>query len=985
MVRAFAVVLGLLLVAGCSGNGNVVVKDDDLADSGPRMADLTRRTDLSTPPDSYDPDLLDLSRWTEDLPGEIEPSCDAGSGCFLDPCQGPDDCLSGLCFDHMGDAACSITCVEECPAGWLCRQIGAGPDMSFACVSPFTHLCRPCHTSADCESATGIEDVCLDYGTAGNFCGAPCQAGQCPAGYTCQDATTTEGATLKQCVANAGVCSCAQKSVLLGLTTPCTATNEFGQCTGVRTCTDAGLTACDAPVAAAEVCNGLDDDCNGSTDDVGCDDGNPCTEDTCDSASGCQHEPLTGTECGDGDVCTLADHCDNGECLGTAINCDDGNVCTTDSCDPTGGCLYSFNKNSCDDNDPCTINDTCTQGSCKGFDIQCECVKDSDCLPLEDGNICNGTLTCDTGKIPYTCAIEEASVIVCPSASGPDAACLTASCHPLSGECSLVPANDGMACSDGDSCSTGDVCQEGTCVGALAVNCNDGNPCTDDSCDTANGCIHTANSMPCNDNNACTTNDLCDGGACQASGQLLCDDGNPCTADTCDSTVGCLHAPTDGACDDGNACTLVDQCIQGLCQGSLAPNCDDSNVCTTDSCDPATGCVHGLNQAPCDDANVCTTVDQCHLGECLGQGTLVCDDKNPCTNDACLPASGCSFAPNQMACDDNNPCTTGDQCSNGQCATSGWLDCNDNNICTTDYCQPPDGCVNEANLKPCNDGNACTLGDVCADKVCQPGTEPLVCDDANLCTDDSCVPEVGCNFAPNLDGCDDGNDCTVSDTCGQGSCQPGEPLVCNDNDECTTDSCSPEGGCLYLPIAPCCGNGQMEAGEACDDGNDIDDDFCSNDCQSNQPVVPGFSGQLGPVFEGWIQCEGYLDKPGGDDIPKEWGNDCTAAQYNRMKMVCGSSLQSYRYLDINKNVFKDGLTAYSQTGLIYGANYSGYENIIYADGNHPHNSSSWWGGPSGCDENAKNTTVNNSCSWEASNCFGQGLAGNRYLWLYVAP
>ncbi len=933
MKRVLTVPLGFLLVWGCSGNGNVVVKDNGLTDGVLPTADLLPLTDLTPGADSGTEDPLDVMPWVEDIPGEVDPACEAGSGCFLDPCQGPDDCLSGLCFDHLGDAACSTTCVEECPGGWLCQQIGSGPDMSFACVSPFTHLCRPCHTSADCESATGVEDVCLDYGTAGSFCGAPCQAGQCPAGYTCQDATTTEGATLKQCVSNAGVCSCAQKSVLLGLTTPCASQNEFGQCAGVRTCTESGLTACDAPVATAEVCNGVDDDCNGSTDDVGCDDDNPCTKDTCDPESGCQHEPLTGTECGDGDVCTLADHCQDGVCLGTAINCDDGNICTTANCDPTGGCLYAFNKSDCDDDDPCTINDTCTQGTCKGFDIQCECQKDSDCQALEDGDICNGTLACNTSKVPFTCAIKAGSVISCPPASGPDAACLKPSCHPISGECSLEPTNDGLACHDGDSCSMGDACQQGVCVGALPVNCNDGNPCTDDSCDAVNGCVHTANSLPCNDNNACTTNDVCSNGACQASGQLLCDDGNPCTTDTCDSSAGCLHAPSDGACDDGNACTLVDQCHQGLCQGGLAPNCDDSNVCTTDSCDPATGCVHGLNQAPCDDGDVCTIGDHCLLGECLGQGTLLCDDKNPCTDDACLPASGCSFTPNQVACNDNNPCTTGDQCNNGQCATTGWLDCNDDNICTTDYCQPPNGCVNEANLNPCDDGNACT----------------------------------------------------IADTCSQGTCQPGAPLVCNDNDNCTTDSCGPEGNCLHVAIAPCCGNGQKEDGEACDDGNDIDDDFCSNNCQANQPVVPGFSGQLGPVFSGWIQCEGYLDKPGGDDIPKEWGNDCTAAQYNKMKMVCGSSLQSYRYLDINKNVFKDGLTAYSQTGLIYGANYSGYENIIYADGNHPHNSSSWWGGPTGCDENAKNTTVNNSCSWEASNCFGQGISGNRYLWLYVAP
>jgi cysteine-rich repeat protein len=984
MMRQILTLASLLILAACSGtDGGIVVKGNDATDVG-TAADLRLDPDLLNPIDAVDPAETEIVETPIDLQ-ETAPGCEAGAGCFLDPCDGPDDCLSGLCLDHMGDSVCSMTCVEECPAGWLCEQIGAGPDLNFACVSPFTHLCRPCHTSADCESATGVEDVCVTYGDSGSFCGAHCQAGDCPSGYTCQDATTSEGTTLKQCISDAGVCSCSQKAVLLALTTPCSQANDAGECLGVRTCTDSGLTACDAPEPLVEECNGVDDDCNGELDDVSCDDGNLCTEDSCDPDVGCQHSALTGTECADGDVCTLADHCEEGVCVGTNINCDDGNVCTTDGCDPTGGCLYSFNISECDDDDPCTVNDTCGQGLCAGFDIQCDCLKDSDCVPLEDGDVCNGTLVCDTDTVPYECATDPDTAVTCPAPSGPNASCLAASCHPVSGECSTVPANEDSLCSDGDACTIGERCVEGTCQDGIQVNCNDGNLCTDDSCVPGEGCLHEANAAPCSDGDACTTGDSCANGSCQASGVLACDDSNPCTADSCDQQSGCVHAPTDAACDDGNDCTLVDQCTNSVCVGSLAPDCDDENICTTDSCDPATGCVHGLNQAPCDDGDICTTGDLCQLGECFGAGTLPCNDNNACTDDSCLPLSGCSFSPNKNACDDKNPCTTGDQCQDGQCAASGWVDCDDQNVCTTDYCEPPIGCVNEPNLKPCDDGNACTLGDVCANEICQPGPESLVCDDGNPCTDDACVPEVGCNFEPNTDGCSDGSACTVDDTCGGGQCLPGAALVCDDGDDCTTDSCTPESGCITTPITPCCGNGQVDDGEECDDGNDVDNDFCANDCQSNQPLVPGFSGELGPVFQGWVQCEGYLDKPGGNDIPKEWGDDCTAGQYNKMKMVCGANLQSYRYIDVSKNVFKDGLTGYSQTGLISGANFSGYENIIYADGNHPHNSTSWWGGPSGCGENNTNTTVNNGCSWEASNCFGQNLGGNRYLWLYVAP
>ena len=156
-------------------------------------------------------------------------------------------------------------------------------------------------------------------------------------------------------------------------------------------------------------------------------------------------------------------------------------------------------------------------------------------------------------------------------------------------------------------------------------------------------------------------------------------------------------------------------------------------------------------------------------------------------------------------------------------------------------------------------------------------------------------------------------------------------------------------------------------------------------------VVPGFSGYRGPTFTGWTQCEGYLDHSGGDHIPKAWGDDCMGSGYNKIKLVCGSSLSSYRYIDVKKNVFRDKLTAYPERGLITafkdqsGRSYSYSYNYIYATNNDPHHSRSWWVYGNGCGEHYQTLTVNNSCTYEASNCFGQGISGSRYLWVYVAP
>ena len=155
--------------------------------------------------------------------------------------------------------------------------------------------------------------------------------------------------------------------------------------------------------------------------------------------------------------------------------------------------------------------------------------------------------------------------------------------------------------------------------------------------------------------------------------------------------------------------------------------------------------------------------------------------------------------------------------------------------------------------------------------------------------------------------------------------------------------------------------------------------------------VAGFSGEVGPVIKGYLQCEGYLDKTGGDHVPKAWGDSCTDKKYNNIAIACGTSKTSYRYIEVKKNVFRDKLSAYPERNLITafkdqsGTSYSFSPNYIYATGNDPHNSRSWWVNGNGCGEHYLTLTVNNSCTYEASNCFGQNIKGDRYLWVYVKP
>lgn len=131
------------------------------------------------------------------------------------------------------------------------------------------------------------------------------------------------------------------------------------------------------------------------------------------------------------------------------------------------------------------------------------------------------------------------------------------------GGCQFQPLT-GEVCDDGALCTTEDVCvldPSGVpaCVGRPA--CDDGDPCTDDSCDPQTGtCVGGNPPIDCDDGDPCTQ-DTCLGGACQndAVADVPCDDGSPCTTDERCTDVGtgvplCLGTPV--TCDDGSSCTL---------------------------------------------------------------------------------------------------------------------------------------------------------------------------------------------------------------------------------------------------------------------------------------------------------------------------------------------------------------------------------------------------------------------------------------------
>jgi N-acetylneuraminic acid mutarotase len=81
-----------------------------------------------------------------------------------------------------------------------------------------------------------------------------------------------------------------------------------------------------------------------------------------------------------------------------------------------------------------------------------------------------------------------------------------------------------------------------------------------------------------------------------------CNDGNVCTDDSCDLvTHRCGRLNNTNACDDGNTCTAADQCSQGTCIGGPAPteictggldeDCDGFPDCADSQCTSDPACV----------------------------------------------------------------------------------------------------------------------------------------------------------------------------------------------------------------------------------------------------------------------------------------------------------------------------------------------------------------------------------------------------------
>ena len=592
-----------------------------------------------------------------------------------------------------------------------------------------------------------------------------------------------------------------------------------------------------------------------------CDDTNPCTQDSCDPAVGCQHTPLSAVACDDGDACTADDSCEAGKCVSqTSVQCFDDNECTDDACDATVGCVYTANAAPCDDGSACTTGDACAASFCVGAAVPCG-----------DNDDC----TADT-------------------------------CDPTTGECGHVTqpgcaCNTDADCDDNNACTVGEACVGGACTaGQPAVCAGDGNPCSDEVCDPLLGCVFPSNGAPCDDGNACTVGDACNAGACEEllftlsqgsfslpmaplkSGESIEDFYQYSNPDYASANAGfeksghatlvmhedpqgglgmavILDEPNDGS--GGKVSLKFDglDAVKFVVADDPSETYNPSNglinwhwsPCCTDGAAifplPGGACftitpklLQGISQIDfigaggvriplpslTEPITVCSACAS-EPGFCLSGAPLGCDDDNECTVDSCDPAVGCEYSPlTGTACDDGDACTADDACSGGKCSPQGPILCFDDNDCTEDACDSASGCTFTAIGGDCDDGDACTTSDVCAGGAC--GGAPVTCADGDKCTADVCDTATGKCHNPTLPGCacatnadcDDNNACTAGEACVAGTCAPGKPVVCAaDGNPCSDEVCDPAVGCTFPSNGTPCDDGNAcTVGDACNAG-----------------------------------------------------------------------------------------------------------------------------------------------------------------------
>ena len=279
-----------------------------------------------------------------------------------------------------------------------------------------------------------------------------------------------------------------------------------------------------------------------------------------------------------------------------------------------------------------------------------------------------------------------------------------------------------------------------------------------------------------------------------------CDDGNAVSGDGCNAAC---RTETGFVCSTpGEPCQFLYTCGNNVLDPGEA--CDDGNLSAGDGCSEEC-IVEPIYPCYTPDGGVCTQVSMC--GDLVLSPPETCDDGNLINGDGCDET--CSVEPGYYCPLPGMECVPIETCEQ---------DCPDEALCGDGIIQWGEQCddgVNDGAYGMCTP--ECRLGAYCGDGIVQ----------------NDISPETGRPYEACDDGVNDGGyedcapGCLLGPRCGDGIVQLGYE-ACDDGEEnglygkCARD-CS---------AVRRCGDGILQSSdEICDDGNDVNDDFCDNQCR----------------------------------------------------------------------------------------------------------------------------------------------------------
>ncbi len=384
----------------------------------------------------------------------------------------------------------------------------------------------------------------------------------------------------------------------------------------------------------------------------------------------CNFDPCAGVECEEPEEACQVSECQEGECV--TAEAPEGADCPGGTC-TDGECRECRDSSDCDVSE-CQIADCTDTGLCErvnapngtfctnGMCLEGECVVN--CLagcPMgtecdESTGRCVRLRGCgaDTDCAEMACAVASCGARgICEYRSLCSEELV---CERDSGTC--VECTTDSHCDDEDPCTIGRCSEERSCVFL---------PRCEAACTDAGACVECTET----DLDACGPGGSCFEGQCvECASSAECDDGNPCTMDTCSPSFLCEHIPSSegmtcaagricvsggcvsALCSGPGTCAHPSECILGLC-GGIGRNCE-FQAYPLDPPGP-------LTRVPC-------ATGVCESGACVTptcEGAADCDDAIACTRDLCV--DGSCVHQNQR---EGLRCGSGGVCQAGVCESN---------------------------------------------------------------------------------------------------------------------------------------------------------------------------------------------------------------------------------------------------------------------------------------------------------------------------